>query len=316
VSRSPRIRIKLPNQYFEDEIINASNSEVLASNNAFKNYFRGLFLEAEQQSGEATMGMFDFNNPDANVTIYYRNQIQETNSEGETVNANRFNEFVMNFNGIKMNLYENEFNVDLSNQNKTEGEENLYLKGGQGSSAVLQLFAGPDLDGNGVPDELDELRENQWLINEASIDLYLNDDIAPSSMNRNRRVFLFNLDDEQVLEDFTRDPTASENPFQSRQVHLGILREDEDGNPFYRVRITYFVNNILNNNQDNPRLGLYVTSNVNDSNLERTRNFGDNVSSNVHRGMLGTPRGVVIHGNRSSNEAKKLKLRIIYTETN
>ncbi len=316
VNRSPRIRVKLPIQYFEDKIINAPNPEVLASNNAFKNYLRGFLLEAEQQSAESTMGMFDFNNADANITMYYKNEIQETNNEGEINVTTRYNEFVMNFVGIKMNLYENEFNVDLSTQNTTEGEENLYLKGGEGSSAVLELFSGPDLDGNGVSDELDELRENRWLINEASIDLYLNQDIAPSSMNRSRRVFLFNLEDEETLEDFTRDPTATENPFSSRQVHFGILREDDEGNFFYRIRMTYFINNLLNGDQENVKLGLYVSSNVNDFNVEKTRFSGENISENIHRGMIGTPRGVVIHGNRSADTEKRLKLRIIYTETN
>lgn len=314
---SPRIRIKMPVQYFEDKIINASNSEVLASNNAFKNYLRGFLIEAEQQQEtEFNMTMFDFQNGDANITIYYKNETEQTNDEGEVTTSTSYSRFALSFDGIKMNLYENEFNVDLSNQNTTEGEENLYLKGGVGSSAVIKLFTGPDLDGNGISDELEELREKQWLINEASLDLYLNEDEAPSPKNRNPRVFLFNIDDELVLEDYTRDPTASESPSLSRQVHLGILREDENGDPFYRIRITYFINNLLNNDADNVRLGLYVSSNINESNVIRTRDSEQNVSENVHRGMLGTPRGVVIHGNRSSNEAKKLKLRIIYTETN
>jgi len=29
-----------------------------------------------------------------------------------------------------------------------------------------------------------------------------------------------------------------------------------------------------------------------------------------------TPRGIIIHGNQSATESKKMKLRIIYTETN
>jgi hypothetical protein len=315
LSLSPRIRIKMPIQHFEERVVNAS-PEVLASNTAFRNFLRGYLIEAEQQQPVLSMSMFDLQNPDANITIYYRNGTEETNDDGESEVITTYSEFALNFEGIKLNLYENDFNVDLTNQNTEEGEENIYLKGGQGSSGIIELFTGPDLDGNGVSDELDELRANNWLINEARLDLYLNEQIAPTSKNKINRVFLFNLDEEVVLEDFVLDPTASENPALSRQVHLGPLREDENGDPFYRIRVTSFINNIINNDSTNVRLGLYVSTNINEPSLVETKEPELGISENVPRSMMETPRGIVIHGNRSATETKRLKLRIFYTETN
>jgi len=49
LSLSPRMRVKLPVSFFENKIINAQGSEVLASNSAFKNYMRGFLIEAVQQ---------------------------------------------------------------------------------------------------------------------------------------------------------------------------------------------------------------------------------------------------------------------------
>jgi hypothetical protein len=43
-----------------------------------------------------------------------------------------------------------------------------YLKGGEGSMAILELF-GPDADNNGVADELETIRNSGWLINEANL---------------------------------------------------------------------------------------------------------------------------------------------------
>lgn len=319
LSLSPRIRIQMPIEHFEERVVNAS-PEVLASNTAFRNFLRGYMIEAEQQQPVLSMSMFDLENEDANITIYYRNETEEVNDDGETEIITTYSEFALNFNGTKLNLYENDFNVDLTSQNTEEGEENIYLKGGEGSSGVIELFSGPDSNGNGVSDELEELRSNNWLINEANLDLYLNEEIATTSKNRINRVFLFNLDDEEVLEDFIRDPTASDNnPGQSRQVHLGPLREDENGDLFYRIRLTSFITNILNeDNTDstNVKLGLYVTNNVENSNLVRTRNPELGISENVPRSMMETPRGIVIHGNQSADQSKRLKLRIIYTETN
>lgn len=309
---SPRIRIKMPNAFFEENLVNQSGSEVLASNSAFRNFLRGFLLEAEQQQPVLNMSMFDLQNEDANITVYYRNEVE---SEGDEEVFN-YSQYSLNFQGIKFNLYDNNFSVDLANQNTEEGEENVYLKGGEGSSGIIELFGGPDSDGDGVSDELEELRENNWLINEANLYLYVNEDIASTTKNRINRVFLFNLDDEQVLEDFVNDPTASENPSQSRQVHLGPLTRDENGNPYYRIRITAHINDVLNNGGDNVRLGVYVSPNVNEPNLVQTRESQLDISERVPRSMLETPRGIVIHGNRSADEAKKLKLRIIYTETN
>lgn len=316
LSLSPRMRVKLPVSFFENKIINAQGSEVLASNSAFKNYMRGFLIEAVQQNTETSMVMLNIFNEDANITIYYNNEVETTDDAGATTTEKSYGQFVMNFSGTKLNLYDTDFNVDLSTQDTTDGEENLYLKGGEGSSGIIELFSRPDMDGNGVSDELDELRANNWLINQANLDLYINEDVSPSDVNRVNRIFLFNLDDEQVLEDYLRDPTASEDPALSRQVHLAPLSEDDNGNLFYRVRLTSHINNVVNKDSTNVKLGVYVSPNVNEPNLIKTKNPQLGISENVPVGMMGTPRGIVLHGNRSATEAKRLKLSIIYTETN
>ena len=311
---SPRIRLKLPNNYFQDKILDQEGTEVLASNSAFNNFLRGLLIEADQQQPLKSMAMFDLQNEDSNITLYYNNVVLDSvGNPSDTL----YNQYDLSFNGIKLNLYEDNFNVDLSNQDTISGEENIYLKGGEGSAGVIKLFSGPDLDGNGTADELDELRANNWLINEANLDLYINEQVAPSSKNRINRVFLYNLEDEIVLEDFIRDPTAVEgNPSISRVSHLGPLNEDENGNPFYRIRLTSHINNIINNDSTNVKLGLFVSTNVDASGLVRTKNTDSGSFDNVPRNLLETPRGIVLHGNQSAVETKKLKLKIIYTETN
>jgi hypothetical protein len=262
------------------------------------------------------MAMFNLANEDANITIYYNNQTEVDDDDGTSTIDTTYSQFALNFNGNKVNLYDNNFNVDLSNPNLEDGEENIYLKGGEGSSAVIELFTGPDTDGNGVSDELDQLRENNWLINEANLNLYINEELAPSAKNRINRIFITNLDDRTVLEDFRRDPTVTENPNFSRQVHLGPLNLDENGDPFYKIRLTFHINNIINNDSTNVRLGLYVSSNVNQANLVRTRNSHLEAFKFIPLSMIETPRGIVIHGNQSTLEAKKPKLKIFYTETN
>ena len=45
---SPRIRLKLPNQFFEDKILSKAGEEELISNQNFVNYFRGIYIKAQQ----------------------------------------------------------------------------------------------------------------------------------------------------------------------------------------------------------------------------------------------------------------------------
>jgi hypothetical protein len=58
--------------------------------------------------------------------------------------------------------------ISSANINRTLGDESIYLKGGEGSMAILELF-GPDADNNGVADELETIRNSGWLINEANL---------------------------------------------------------------------------------------------------------------------------------------------------
>ena len=51
--------------------------------------------------------------------------------------------------------------------NMVNGEESLYVQGGDGIATIINLFGTEDADDNGVSDEVDEMRLEQWLINSA-----------------------------------------------------------------------------------------------------------------------------------------------------
>ncbi|WP_127845222.1 DUF4270 domain-containing protein [Psychroflexus aestuariivivens] len=319
VSVSPRIRVNLPVEYFNEKIFDESNQEFLVSNNSFINYLRGFYLEAEQESAnsEDVMAMFNMNAEDADITIYYRTMRPEPSTEivVEPELEERFETYELSFIGNKVNLYENNFSVDLSDQNQVDGEENIYLRGGEGSVGVIELFNGPDSDDDGVSDELEELRNNNWLVNEANLDFYVNESIASSNTNLIDRILIYDLDNETVLVDYQRDQTTSENPLTSRTIHLGRLREKDNGDKFYRIRLTNHINNIINNNEDNVRLGLVVVDNVNAPQLVDVRDSNLDILNSTISKSFTMPKGTVLYGNQAEDESKRLKLRIIYTET-
>jgi hypothetical protein len=83
------------------------------------------------------------------------------------------NSIVLNLTGNTVSLpvqsnIETHITISSANINRTLGDEKLYLKGGEGSMAILELF-GPDADNNGVADELETIRNSGWLINRLNL---------------------------------------------------------------------------------------------------------------------------------------------------
>ncbi len=315
---SPRIRLKLPNDFFQEKILDNQNSTNLVSQSSFKNFLRGLYIKTGQLSNGGSMINLNLSAQDANIRLYYKSlrppPSLEVENDEELVET--FNKFDLRFAGNTINFYNNTNTLDLSNQDTTSGEENLFIKGGEGIVAIVDPFNGPDSDGNGVADEIDQLRQNNWLVNEANLIFYVDENLADQIQNKPNRIFAFDLDRNRVLIDYNLDPGATNNPLTSRLNHLGPLREDENGNSFYKIRITSHINNIINNDSINSRIGIVVTQNVNQARILDVRDSQLNQVETFIESSISTPRGTVFHGNLSPDEEKRLKLQIFFTEPN
>lgn len=318
---SPRIRLKLSNNFFQEKILDNQNSVNFVSQSAFKNFLRGLHIKTEQFSNGGSMINLNLNDPDANITLYYRSLRPTSNSneedqQGEEELVETFNKFDLNFAGNIINFYDNSNSIELSNQDLTNGEETLYIRGGQGIATIVEPFSGPDSNDNGIPDEIEDLREENWLVNEANLIFYVDENIADQIPIIPQRIFVFDLDRNRVLIDYNLDPTATNNPLTSRQRHLGPLQEDDEGNRFYKIRLTNHINNIINNDSTNTKLGVLITQNINEARILDIRESQLNQTDSYIESALSTPRGNVFHGNLSPDEEKRLKLQIFYTQPN
>lgn len=185
----PSMRLNLNRSVFYNKIINAPSGQ-LANNAVFKNYFRGLYFKAESIGNPGNMAMINFKG--GNVTIFYEeDKITPDNPTTTTVNEYKVDKvkktLVLNMTGNTVSLQSNSNeNTDYqSAMSSTAEASKLFLKGGQGSIAVIDLFGTTDLykylpalDGSGnqikdaegnvlylkeitpnnVSDELDDLR--------------------------------------------------------------------------------------------------------------------------------------------------------------
>ncbi|WP_029033961.1 DUF4270 domain-containing protein [Salinimicrobium terrae] len=312
VTMAPALRLKLDNNFFQSKIIDKAGSSDLLNQGNFRNYFRGLYLKADEIDNSGTMMLLDLLHPNAGITIYYRTKVIDATDADEDDDVEEMIEvrrsYTLRFGGVRVNTFEQEVPQFDS--------ENLYLKGGEGSMAIIDLFSGPDANEDGVSDELEFLRENDWLINEAHLEFYVNRDYI-SDVNEAERVYLYDLENNSILADYILDTPGRPNQTSSgvNNRHLEPLKRDEDGNGIsYKIRITNHIDKLLNRDSTNVKLGLVVTQNVNLISPYKVLPAANPEVESVPGGALLTPEATVLYGPNAENQDKRLKLNIYYTE--
>jgi hypothetical protein len=328
VSVPPGLRANLPLEIFQEKIFDMQGSNELINNNNFREFFRGLYFKVES-AGRDGGSLFSFdildgnNNPedDARIDMFYRSKIisgDATCDDGITEFDQ--NEFRLNFNGVSVNTFENDLPQDianaLANPNIDEGEETLYIRGGDPIITVVELF-GEDLDNNGVADQLEFLRDQKWLINEANLVFYVDQDKITGGAAEPDRVVMYDLGNDTFLTDLPLDPTSGQDDFEALVDHFGpLVRGSDENGQFYKIRITNHVSNLINKDSTNVPLGLVVSQIVTEFGFQDLENSQAPGIDNIPAATILSPRGTILFGNTTTNQAKRLKLQIFYTEPN
>lgn len=334
----PGMRLNLNKKFFQDKILNAPASK-LTSETAFQEYFRGLYFQVEKADGVASnMALLNIaNSTDAKITITYRAKTAITTDADATTERKTF---VIYLNANKANFLQDAKTpayadgINSANVNKTTGDDRLYLKGGQGSLAVIDLFSSADSYSyddngvkqntpNGVSDQLDDVRNNvktkHWLVNEANLVFYV-DGAKMGATQQPKRVYLYDLTNNTAIADYADGtPTSSNDPKATRTVFGGILNVDAAKGNSYKVRLTKHIRNLLKDETGtikNVKLGLSVTEGIDvfTSNKLKLKN---DVISEAPTGSVMGPLGTILYGGTANVPAdKKLKLEIYYTKPN
>lgn len=320
ISNTPAFKIKLPVDYFQEKIINRAGSSDLLNNNNFRNYIRSLLIKAEPNGTGGSQILLDFSgtNGTPRISLYYKRDLEEEGEETQRVRKR----FDLNLGNNRFNTFEGEFPMDvtqnITSQTSETGAENIYLKAQEGSMAVIELF--PD------EEELEAIKNEELLVNEAFLTFHVNEDIMTGEENP-RRLYLYDLTNNRFLVDYALDPTLTGgDPDASLTNFSEVVSEDEDGR-FYRIRITNHVSGIINEEADNVKLGLVIVPNINSvvarnqeggivgSLMSATREMPELIDQIPSVNSL-TPTGTVLHGNMSADDDKRLKLQIYYTNYN
>jgi hypothetical protein len=343
---APEMRLKLNKQFFQDKILKAPASK-LSSATVFQEYFRGLYFKVEKSTESATTNLallnFFKSGDNAKITIRYKAKTAVTTDPEDTMEDKTL---VINLSGAAANLYNDvknpAYETAIANRNDQTGDERLYLRGGQGSLAVIELFGKTDIMGydnqgnvvntpNGVSDQLDEIRYNvkykKWLANEANL-VFSIDAAKMTGVWEPKRIYLYDLVNNIPIVDFSTD--GSTDGINNKIVYSGIINLDATTKrgTTYKIRLTSHVRNLIKDAAvKNVKLGLVVTGDINTITSGKLKNRilidpanPNDYFSEVPRASIMSPLGTVLFGGNipstDANYAKRLQLQVYYTKPN
>jgi hypothetical protein len=289
---SPTIKIPLNESMIQQLFVdNASGTEFSSFDN-FNHYFRGLYIEATQlNSPEAHLLSLSMAN--AKMTIYYSKD--EDEEAEEDLNGNGVNgetgvrtkhEYNFLFSSLKSNVLNRDYTTSMQS-----GSDRLYVQGAAGSLATIEILQSEDLT---------QLRNNNWLINEANLTFYVDQNASSNIVPE--QLFIYNYDENLQIKDMISEGITAIG---------GSLQRDENGNPYlYKFKITDYISDVLSleNSAELVKLGLKVFNTTTDAPSTYTDTKIENYSW--------TPKGVVLYDHNTNHDDKKVKLEIYYTKIN
>lgn len=298
---SPSMKFDLDEQFFTERFINHDNPSDFESNDNFVRYFRGLYIDAEGFDG-SLINIPAFN---GSMSIYYTNEVLTTEGEDEDLNNNGITgesdvlvktkqRQIYSFGGVSTGYYERSYigsKVEevLFNPDTENGETSLYVHGAAGSEVIIDMFD---------QETLDFLRQQSLLINEANLVFYVDGEqsVVPD------KLFLYKYDYDSMISDFYNFRFGPE-------VFGGRLVYDEEGNPdYYKFRITDYMTKMIKGDEPVALSKLALKNSVG------TDELNSQIIDTTVQKFNYIPKGVVLHGNRPADDAKRVKLEIFYSE--
>jgi len=316
----------LDNDFFQTNILEREGSSELLSQANFNEFMRGIHLSLESAGvTESLMLLLDLRQ--ANITLTYSYLSVDTNStpddtsDDTTVEEERdyiFNLLVGsntgNISGNAVNTFVNEA-YPTQIQDALENGANasrIYVKGGAGTITQVNLF-----EPNGAENIIEQIRAENWIINEANLVFYVDKDLTGSAIVP-PRLYLYDSENNNPLFNPNTEQNVEESLFGLFLNYDGIVDDSDSETIKYTVRITEHINNIIVRDSTNNNLGLTLTTNIENIGVANAKlSSGE---KEVPVTATTTPLSAVFYGSDISetdpNFDKRLKLEIFYTKAN
>lgn len=268
-----------------------------SSPDEFSNYFRGLIIQAEGTEGVMAPFTIAGASTSASLEFYYtitRYEKQEGQTDlvyKDTVPSN----YSFPLSGFRNSIYK------MSPAVKAIPDNNFVVQGTAGTMAEVKILDNA---------KVQELRANNWLINDAALSFYINQTVNADKNIIPQKLLLY-----QSKGYGENIPVQLSDTYREPATYGGILEaseEDENIPEKYTFRITDYISDLLNGENETTADPLIL------------KVFNDPTDSPVNPdGALDTsvktynwnPRGVtLLDGNEAANGAKRAVLKITYSK--
>ncbi|WP_272150815.1 DUF4270 family protein [Tenacibaculum aiptasiae] len=293
-NKAPFLAIPLDMTRMKELFWDKFKDSEFASSDAFNDYFRGLIVKSEGSNGSMVPLSLLGTNASATLDFHYTiTTFEKKDGQANLVLKDTLpNTYSFPLTGVRNSIYKMSPVVTPAPAN------NFIIQGTAGTAASIKI-----LDNT----KLNDLRANNWLVNDATLSFYINQNINTDKNLLPQRLFIYQNKD-NGNGGFT--PTQITDAYREAALFGGNLVITEDKPEKYTFKITDYISELLdgttsdisplimkvyNNPTDNP-----ITNNVLDVNV-KTYNWN--------------PRGVtLLDGNEAANTTKRAVLKISYSK--
>ena len=288
--KAPGLRVNLDSKFFDRYLLGQEGSDNLLSQSNYVNFLRGLQISLGDS--DDLMMMLDLTQAEIRVNYRYDNY----NSDDELVEKNSFYTLSLltqtqaGVSGIAVNTFDTEdYQASILDEISKDNPSRIYLKGGVGSVAEINLFEGIDTDAL-----FKEIRTNNWIINEAKLVFYIDRSTldAAGQTYEPPRLYMYNARTNSNLININHESYDDDSYMGVFTNFDGRIQKESNKGIKYEIRLTDHINNIILRDSLNDPLRLEIASDVR-FHLFNKAMEGDN-SIKIHKYTATTPLGTVL----------------------
>ncbi len=294
-NKAPFLSIPLKMDHMKSLFWDKFKDDEFTTSEAFNNYFRGVIVKAEGSDGAMIPLNLLGTSASASIDFHYTiTTFEKKEDQTDLVLKDTLpNTYSFPLSGVRNSIYK------MSTATTPAPINNFVIQGTAGTMAKITV-----LDNT----KLQELRNNNWLINDASLSFYVNQSINTDKNTTPQRLFIYQDKDN---ENGGTTPTQLTDAYKEAATFGGNLELTEDDKPEkYTFKITDYISDLLDGTtSDVSPLILKVYNNPTD-NAVNNNTLDINVKS-----YNWNPRGVtLLDANETANGTRRAVLKISYSK--
>ncbi len=282
-NNNPFARIALDKSKFKDIFIDKFDTSDFESQEALNEYFKGLLIEASGNEGSLISFLLNNTNKELKPSIelrYTRTVVKGGTTVLDTIEkTNRF--LLSNFSTSTYKMTEKVYPAN----------KNVIVQGTAGNMGTIELLSTA---------QLNLLKKKNWLINDATLTFYVDQDIVKyDTIATPFRLLLFK---DGVTKAHVKDLTTEGSIIFGGNLVLTNKKPD-----YYAFKITDYISDFVKGTSDyNPVLGLRVFNNPTD--------IPQNPIDTLVKNYSWSPKAVtLLNHDKAANGERRARLKISYS---